>query len=66
MDSSSFNKVTVDLGALQANFRGIQKAAGSQVKVMTVVKSDAYGHGLVECARTIYEAGGRTFGVAEV
>ena len=33
---------------------------------MAVVKSDAYGHGLIECARALYSAGARSFGVAEV
>jgi len=66
MEPLSFNRVEIDIAALQANFKGIQQTAGQQVRVMAVVKSDAYGHGLVECAQAIYEAGGRTFGVAEV
>jgi len=66
MKSFSFNRVEIDIGALQANFQNIQQTAGGQVRVMAVVKSDAYGHGLVECAQAIYRAGGRTFGVAEV
>ena len=33
---------------------------------MAVVKSDAYGHGLVKATQALYEAGARTFGVAEV
>ena len=65
-ESSFFQRVEVDISALQANFQSIQQTVGQQVRVMAVVKSDAYGHGLVECAQAIYRAGGRTFGVAEV
>lgn len=66
METHSFNRVEIDLTALQANFKSIRELAGTQTEVMTVVKSDAYGHGLVECAKALYQAGARTFGVAEV
>ena len=62
----SYNRVEIDISALQTNFQGIQETVGSQVNIMAVVKSDAYGHGLVECAQALYRAGARTFGVAEV
>ena len=64
--SLSFNRVEIDLSALQENFLSIQKAVGLRVKIMAIVKSDAYGHGLVACAKALYRAGARTFGVAEV
>jgi len=66
MEAHSFNRVEIDMAALQGNFQSIQQTVGQHVRVMAVVKSDAYGHGLVECAQGIYRAGGRTFGVAEV
>jgi len=66
MQDFSFNRVEIDLSALQENFLSIQKAVGLRVKVMAIVKSDAYGHGLVPCAQALYRAGARTFGVAEV
>ncbi len=66
MQPHSFNRVEIDIAALQANFQSIRQTVGQQTGVMAVVKSDGYGHGLVECARAIYRAGGRTFGVAEV
>ncbi|MDX1776657.1 MAG: alanine racemase [Desulfobulbales bacterium] len=62
----SFNRVEIDIEALQENFASIQQTAGQQVKVMAVVKSDAYGHGLVEASQALYRAGCRIFGVAEV
>lgn len=66
MQPLSCNRVEIDLSALQQNFQSIQSAVGQQVRVMAVVKSDAYGHGLVPCAQALYLAGARTFGVAEV
>jgi alanine racemase len=44
----------------------MQNAVGAGVKVMAIVKSDAYGHGLLSVTRALYEAGARSFGVAEV
>jgi alanine racemase len=61
----SFNRVIIDCPALQENYRSIQDIVGPSVRVMAVVKADAYGHGLVEAARSLYAAGARTFGVAE-
>jgi len=45
----------IDLEAIKWNFNQIKKRAG--VKVMAVVKANAYGHGLVPVARTLEEAG---------
>lgn len=66
MDALSFNRVEIDIASLQNNYRSIQQTVGKQVRVMPVVKSDAYGHGLIECAMAISRIGGNTFGVAEV
>ncbi len=66
MASFSYNRVEIDLAALQDNYRSIQETVGQRVRVMAIVKSDAYGHGLIRAARSLYAAGARTFGVAEV
>ena len=63
---TSFNHIEIDIGALQNNFAAIQERVGPQVRVMAMVKSDAYGHGLLECSKALFEAGARSFGVAEV
>lgn len=63
---TSYNKVVVDLGALQANYRAIQGAVGPEVKVLAMVKSDAYGHGLIRSALALSQAGATLFGVAEI
>ncbi len=43
-------RATVDLAALRANLRAAREAAGEQRRIMAVVKSDGYGHGLVRVA----------------
>src|SRR5918996_1221223 len=41
-----------------------KNSGGAGVKVMGVVKADAYGHGAVECARRLEAEGADWFGVA--
>jgi alanine racemase len=54
----------IDLDALAANFREVRRLVGGEVKVMAVVKADAYGHGAVECARRLAAEGAEWFAVA--
>lgn len=54
----------IDLDALASNFREVQRHVGDAVKVMGVVKADAYGHGATECARRLASEGAEWFGVA--
>ena len=62
----SFNQISVDPSALQANFRILQQKVGKNVRVMAMVKADAYGHGMVESASSFAKAGCDSFGVAEI
>ena len=55
--------VTYDLGALRRNFATLRERAPG-ARIWAVVKSNAYGHGLVRVARTLREADG--FAVAEI
>ncbi|MEV1044622.1 alanine racemase [Streptomyces sp. NPDC049916] len=56
-------RAEIDLAALRANVRALrERAAGAQL--MAVVKSDAYGHGAVPCARAAREAGATWLGTA--
>ncbi len=66
MESTSFNRVEIDLVALQNNYQAVCRYVGANVKVMAVVKSDAYGHGLVQSSLALAKAGAKIFGVAEV
>src|ERR671938_1986689 len=54
----------VDLDALAWNYRQVRERVGAGVKVMGVVKADAYGHGARECARRLAAEGAEWFGVA--
>ncbi|MEI7033028.1 alanine racemase [Streptomyces pratensis] len=56
-------RAEIDLAALRANVRVLrERAAGAQL--MAVLKSDAYGHGAVPCARAAREAGAAWLGTA--
>ncbi|MDR1164415.1 MAG: alanine racemase [Deltaproteobacteria bacterium] len=62
---SDFNVATIDLSALKNNFKIIQNYRPTR-PLMPVIKGDAYGHGLVECAKALVEAGATSFGVLDV
>lgn len=66
MEPQSFNRVIVNLTALEDNFTIVQTLAGPDVPVMAMVKADGYGHGMVEAARAFSRAGCSCFGVAEL
>lgn len=54
----------INLSALAANFRAIKDRVGPDIKVMAVVKADAYGHGAIRCAQRLADEGADWFGVA--
>jgi alanine racemase len=54
----------IDLDALAWNFRAVRERVGAGVKVMCVLKADAYGHGAAACARRLAQEGAEWFGVA--
>jgi alanine racemase len=56
----------VDLDALRENLAWIRHRVGAQVKIMTVVKADAYGHGLKQIAALLMQSGTDIFGVANL
>ncbi|WP_327176169.1 alanine racemase [Streptomyces sp. NBC_01335] len=56
-------RAEIDLAALRANVRELRARAGG-AQLMAVVKSDAYGHGAVPCARAALEAGATWLGTA--
>jgi len=55
----------ISQSALKHNFDCFRKLAGD-AKLMAVVKADAYGHGMVNCARLFSELGADYLGVAFV
>ncbi|MGW1041345.1 alanine racemase [Streptomyces sp. NPDC002547] len=56
-------RAEIDLAALRANVRAL-RALAPRAALMAVVKSDAYGHGAVPCARAALEAGAEWLGTA--
>jgi len=54
----------IDLGAIEENFDAIRARVGPNVRIMGVVKADAYGHGAVPVARVLAAKGAAMFGVA--
>ncbi len=57
------NWAEVSLSALRHNFRVLQQHLGPQVTICAVVKCNAYGHGVEECAPALEQAGASWFGV---
>jgi alanine racemase len=56
----------VDLSALRENLAWLRDRVGPDVKIMTVVKADAYGHGLKQIAALLMQSGTDIFGVANL
>lgn len=54
----------VDLGALEFNYRQIKKRIPEGVKVLAVVKADAYGHGAIPVSLRLEKSGVEYLGVA--
>jgi alanine racemase len=55
--------LAIDLAALEQNYRRLRALCDPQVKMLAVVKADAYGHGLVPVARRLAAAGADYLGV---
>jgi len=60
-------EIVIDLGAFRRNLDRLGELVATHVdgpQIMVVVKADAYGHGMVECARVAREAEVPWLGVA--
>jgi alanine racemase len=60
------NEVIIDLGALRHNFLEIRRLAGPKCRILAVVKSDAYGHGMIPVSRTLESMGVDYLGIFEL
>jgi len=56
----------IDLDALRGNVAWLRHRLGPGTSLMTVVKADAYGHGLRQIAALLMQAGTDIFGVANL
>ena len=57
-------RADIDLAALRRNVRALRRRLAPGAALMAVVKADAYGHGLVPCARAARAAGATWLGAA--
>ena len=56
MAASDQAELTIDLAALAANYKTMQKNAG-KAETSAVVKADGYGLGMAEIAPALFDAG---------
>lgn len=54
----------INLEKLRENTKEFKRHIGNKTKLMAVIKSDAYSHGGVECAKVFMESGADYLGVA--
>lgn len=53
----------INLSAVEENTRAIQHYVGDDVGIMAIIKSDAYGHGLLPIAENVLKGGAKKIGV---
>lgn len=58
--------VEIDLSAIRHNFKAIKALVGPEVKIMPVVKADAYGHGMIPVSETLIAEGADFLAVSYV
>jgi alanine racemase len=63
---TSMVDLTVNLAALEHNYRQLRRLCPPRVKMLAVVKADAYGHGLIPVARRLAAAGADYLGVGSL
>ncbi len=56
--------IEIDLAALRHNFDQVRRLVSEPTSILAVVKSDAYGHGMVEVARELEGQGVEYLGVS--
>ncbi|HPF87858.1 MAG TPA: alanine racemase [Candidatus Limiplasma sp.] len=59
-----YNRITIDLDAIRHNYLLMADYLPPAVRVMVVVKANAYGHGMAEVAKTVVDAGCRDLAIA--
>ncbi|MDO4540454.1 MAG: alanine racemase [Syntrophomonadaceae bacterium] len=64
MDKRGRSWAEINLGAIADNVAAIRGLIGDGVRLMAVVKADAYGHGAVPVAKCVLKAGADYLGVA--
>lgn len=60
------NWVEINLDAIRNNITLLREMVGTDIQIMPAVKSNAYGHGLLESCRVLEESGADILGVGSV
>lgn len=58
--------VEIDLSSLRRNFRIVRQRTIPDTPVISIIKANAYGHGVIPVARVLVEEGSSILGVANV
>ena len=58
--------IEVDLPAIENNYRAIRGICGDGVAIIAIIKANAYGHGAVEVAKTLSNAGAEYLAVTRL
>ena len=60
------NRFEIDLGAIAHNLAQIRRLVGPGVRIITALKANAYGFGLLPVARTVVDGGTDLIAVADI
>lgn len=63
---NNLSYVEINLANLKSNIYNLKSLISKKTKFMAVVKSNAYGHGIVECSKAAIEAGADWLGVVNI
>ena len=61
-----YNIIRIDMAALAHNLGEVKRLVGPRVKIMAVVKADAYGHGMVPVGLHMIDCGADALGVMDL
>jgi len=61
-----FNRIFIDGAALAHNYSYVSSRVSPDVRVMAMVKSDAYGHDMLRASEIFADSGCSSFGVADL
>lgn len=64
MENSSDRWLEIDIDAIKHNLEQVNSLLEEKVRLIAIIKADAYGHGAVETARILYQNGVDFFGVS--
>ncbi|MEA3560724.1 MAG: alanine racemase, partial [Candidatus Omnitrophota bacterium] len=56
----------IDLNNIRHNYRLIKQKIGGSVKILAVVKAEAYGHGMIAVSKVLAEEKVACLGVARI